>query len=275
MSSQDQQMLCRFIRVHLPSLYTDIHAPFSYFKYYKWNVSRVLRHSKDSLFYNEEYMTEEDIKRFNELYENYKEIIKEIFVPSGYFMKLLTSWTCKQEVVNEDGTTSEEWVAVERKSRLRDILQCSRYDYFSPIYVIDLYVKYTKIYQDHTTVIDCVVEKLEAKTEVVKKHLRKFRRQVTSLVTEFVATYPVSIEPSESAICAINSVVHEETSANPIEFNRANVLMNAIMKLILEFAELMIPLHVHAIHELVNSVVAKYVHFDGYNVDDDCEVVVL
>lgn len=249
---------CRSIKSNYPKFYDNIYVPFNFFRNGGWNVKKVLLENPDAFFYNEEYITNLDKPRFDEVFNKYVETICEMFNESKMFNKSLLKWT-----------------SFERKTLLKRAINTPEYMCINPVYIgkelHKLNSKYgkentSKIKNNLCKILDKVVDKL-------KEEKRKFRKIFLGLLNSYYVEYPINdivdlIQNPDEKKKYINIDDKKDTQINHIY---SKGFINGVIMAILDFAERLIEINVYAVHKIVNDIVNFYISLDSIVMDIDSD----
>lgn len=222
--------LCRLLKLHISNFYDDIYVPVKFFIKAKYDVEKVLYENADSLYYNEEYIVTDE-ERFNEVFDKYVEMIKEILDPNNKLTVYLKKWT---------SMTDRKYSVINTDSYLRSLLKNEKYRYISPEYITKLFKKTCKENNKDFNKITVIMEKeLNSIIKKLKQETKLFSKLYHQIVISYVFEHPSDLD--------------ENYSKSFITY----VILN-----ILDFAEKLIDMNIYAIHTIVNNVIDYYTPLD-------------
>lgn len=231
---EKNRTMCRLLNIQLREFYDDIYIPYNFFKNGDWNISKILYDNEDSLFYNKKYLTEEDEKRFHDVFSKYIVLIEEIFNPDNSLYICLNNWTDANE---------EKWRNIEHKTYLKSILTKSKYQIISPSHTVNLYRYYSRQFLADR-----------------KKCNEKFEEHLNSIIINFKKEYKL--------FCTqYNEIVDLYVCEHPL-YNDSNYVLgfiNSVILLIIDFSEKLINLNIYAIHPIIVEIIEYYTPLDEIN----------
>ncbi len=249
--TEQNQTMCRLLRIQLKEFFGDIHIPYDYFRKDNWNISKVLYDNEDILFYNKKYITGTDEPRFFEVFDKYISMLEEIFTPNNKLFIFLKRWT---------NMNDKRWKNTGVKSYLKTLLTHNVYQIISPSYISNLFCeicnncKNNEKYKNSESFNDVIKKKTEKKLDglisQVRTETKIFRREYNNIVSSYVFEFPYVTDDKEFYTIAF---------------------INCIIMLIVDFAEKLINLNVYAIHPLVQEIIGNYVPLDDINLYDPAD----
>lgn len=234
----NNRIVCRLIRLHIKKFFDNIYIPFDYFKDDNWNIDKVIYKNKDAIFYNPSFLTHETKLYFDDVYDKYVIMIKEIFISDNLLIKYLKSWTDMTERLYKISSNT---------SYLKELLNNSKYKYLSPLYVTQIYVDIIKKDGSNSDKRKQIENKLDENCLVIKNICLDFKKEYNSLLNDFVFKMPL-----------------DSTSSK--EFNK--LFRCNIMLLIINTANKLIDNNVYAIHRIISYITDDYMMLDVINSHD-------
>lgn len=234
----NNEVMCRLLRLQYKDFYDNIYIPYKFFRQSKWNVEKVISDNDDALFFNKNYMTNNDLQLFADVFKKYTDMICKILQPENKLYEFMKRWT------NFD---SSRWSDNGINSYLKQILTHYRYQYISPTYITDVFYEISKNNINDPQKIRNETEK-HLKGILVKVHRekKKFNEIFNNIVSCYVYEYP-----------------NNETDENKSLYETA--FINAVIIASLEFANKLLDLNVYAIHPIINQIIIFYLPLDDFN----------
>lgn len=242
----DMKNTCKLLKIHLDEFYDDIYIPFTKFREHKWDVHAVLTDNKDALFYKKDLLTKKNEKKFEIVFNKYRDMVMEIFSTNNNLILFLKKWTDMSRI---------KWKSATDNSFLKYILTRTRYQCISPRYTADLYNTYTKKYNNDHDKLKCkIIKKLDNIYKNTVSELKIFEKKYNKILELYVLNCPRDNEINKNHL---------------IEF------LNNLISEILNVSNKLIELNIYAIHPIVANIIEYYTPLDEYimhlDYQDECE----
>ena len=127
---EENRTICHLLKIHFSDFFNNIYVPFKFFRKEHWNIRYVLDTNMDSLYYNEDYMNEEDKDKLEKIYKKYTNMIEEIMSPKNKLVFFLKKWT---------DMSGMSWKAKPVNSYLKSIITNAKYEFISPAHITEIY----------------------------------------------------------------------------------------------------------------------------------------
>jgi len=230
--------ICFMLKRNFPDFYDRIYVPFKLFREGEWNISKVLRQNMDALYHNEEFVTNIDVARFDNVFGRYLDLIKKVFETDTQLEKYMIQW---KERRNE--------------TYLKKIIKGSKYNIITPFYLADIHKRLFVKYKTDTEKFDKkYTRKLNETIESYRFEKKEFREKFNELLDAYVYEYPIESPTMNS-------------DKNLAEMYTKG-FVNGMILAILDFADKLLDLRIYAIHHVVKSVINSYLPLDDINLLD-------
>lgn len=237
------QEISILLKLHVPDFYNNIFIPHSFFKNNNYDIMTTIQENNDSIFYVEKYIQPEEIQRFNYVFEQYAIILSRNFTTDDNLIKFLRKWTCQN---------ISPWRANKKQTRLKKLLNNPKIYYFSPHYIIKLYCDNYYSVHDINTAITNTKKKLYSIAAHIAQETRSFQQKYQNLINHFV--YQNEYQDMDYS-------------------QKTQILMQDIMKLILDLSEKLIKYDIYAINSLISNIINCYTPINCLNNNDDIYII--
>ena len=228
-SIENNRTICRLLKIHFPTFYDHIYIPFPFFRKGNWDISYIVDSNMDSIFYNEEYMSEENKNKFKKIFTKYSSIVGEIMDPNGKLINFLKGWTDMSNLT---------WRRKNKNSYLKSIITDAKYELISPAHITEIYCEYNNKYKNDG----------ELFKKKLTEYLEKIRKKIKSAKKIFIKEYEDSI----------NDYVYKHPSDDRDGTFSKQFINNLIAK-IGDFSEKMIKINVYGIHTMVDDIISFHI----------------
>jgi len=230
--------ICFMLKRNFPDFYDRIYVPFKLFREGEWNIGKVLRQNMDALYYNESFVTNIDVARFDNVFGRYLDLIRKVFEPDTQLEKYMIQW---KERRND--------------TYLKKIIKGSKYNIITPFYLADAHKRLFVKYKTDTEKFDKkYTRKLNEIIESYRFEKKEFREKFNELLDAYVYEYPIQSPTMNS-------------DKNLAEMYTKG-FVNGMILAILDFADKLLDLRIYAVHHVVKSVINSYLPLDDINLSD-------
>ena len=227
LQTKDVEEMCKLLKKHHTDFFDDIWIPYQFFNKHNFKISTIVRENKDALFFNEEYMTDADKNKFNEIFDKYCLMIEQIFVLDSQLGKYLKIWSKKKEA-----------------SYLKIIMTEDDYQIINPVFLADTYKKLHLECKPNNELLDKKYKEcLDGIIEKFYAERKEFEDLYHEVIDTYVHEYPLEMDET-------------------YYLNYTKGFINSIILLVMDFAEKLIDLNIYAIHPVINNVIEYYVPLD-------------
>ncbi|MBA3750640.1 MAG: hypothetical protein H0X03_07100 [Nitrosopumilus sp.] len=221
-SETNNEEICQLFKSHYKKKFYDrLAIPFNSFRENNWDIEKTLRQSKYILFFNKNYLTDDDIIFFYQVFNCYNDLLGNILSTENKHYRLLEKWS------------------VGNDSYLKRTIT-KKYPEISPIYCVQTYSKYRKKYVNNDKKFE---KKFYQKLDIIIKEYKikkiLFKNRIEALVDSYVFERPV-ITQKELQETFFKSFIN-------------GILINLFI-----FAQEMIDLNIYLIHDIISDIMSKY-----------------
>lgn len=232
----DGKKMCELLKKNFINFFDEIYIPFKLFKENNWNIVDTLYSNMDTLFYNEEYLTNQNKEYFFKIFDKYIRFIGQIWITTSQFKMCL-----------------KKWEGQENPTYLKKIMTDEKYEIISPLFLSDMYKKTFTKYQDNTDIFNIKfkkkLDKIINKYEIERDN---FDLEFNKIVNLYVYNYPINYD--------------DNPNINPnYNIDYAKELINTVTVSILAFADKLIDLNIYTIHAIIYDVINYYIMLDDIN----------
>lgn len=231
--------ICRLLRLHISDFFDNIYIPFKFFERDEWDISKVLNENEDCLFYNEDYLTDDDQTRFYQVFYKYIRMIEDIMCENNELIKHLKKWT---------DMSKTRWSERKSKSYLKSLLDKKNYQMISPLHIVNIFIECSeKNREDTTKIISEVEEKLNSIVKQMKTVIREFRGCYRGIIDSYVYEFPLNPDEKEAYIKGF---------------------INSIIMTIVDYTDALVNLGIYAVHPIFRDIIEHYLPLDEINTYD-------
>ena len=245
---EKNQQLCDLIKYYIEDFYDNIYIPYNHFKDNSWNIIDTININEDVLYYNEQFLNEEDKEKFYEIFDKFTTLLTDVMTPDNAVHECFNELPDIRRIKSKKNTS--DYI-------LYSLLTSGKYQYISPAYIIQLFNRYSDKLEGDDLLskikyrLDNIINKL-----TIEAH--RFKKIYFNIISSYVYEKPISNENNGS----------NESDNDPHVNPYTKGLINSILLEIIEFANKLIKLHIYAIHAIVNKITNNYLLFDDLNTYD-------